>query len=121
MLTSYIHPFSGESSIIIFNEDIIFGDILKSFLIDSNKIRAHGATVSDVPKKFDKTSYYSIVGVDDKKGRAIILPICLRGIISYLPTIFLIDKQIKTYSYITLTSAEPWDPYSISVEIAEDR
>ena len=41
VLTSYVHPSSGESFILRFNEALIFGDRLKSSLINPNQIRAH--------------------------------------------------------------------------------
>ena len=89
--TVYVHPSSGELFVLRFNEALIFGDRRKSSLINPNQIKVHDATVSDFPRKVDRTSSHSIVGVDDRKGQAVRLPICLRGVISYLPTSFPTD------------------------------
>ena len=121
VLTAYTHPSTGECFILRFNEALIFGNRLQSSLINPNQIRAHGATVSDVPKQFDRTSTHSIVGIDDRKGQTIDLPLSLKGIISFLPTSYPTDEQLKSCSYITLTSAVPWDPYSTAFEKEEDR
>ena len=68
VLTAYTHPSTGECFILRFNEALIFGDKLKSSLLNPNQIRAHGATVSDVPKQFDRNSTRSIVGIEEHKG-----------------------------------------------------
>ena len=121
VLTAYTHPSTGECFILRFNEALIFGDRLQSSLINPNQIRAHGATVSDVPKQFDSTSTHSIVGIEERKGQTINLPLSLKGIISFLPTSYPTDEQLESCSYITLTSAVPWDPYSTAFETEEDR
>ena len=92
VLTTYVHPSLGKSIILRFNEALIFGDRLKFYLINPNQIRDHDATVSDVPKQFDRASSHSVIGVDCRKGQSVSLPLCLRGIISYLPTAFPADE-----------------------------
>ena len=99
--TSYVHPISGERFTLIFHEALIFEDTLKSSLINL---------------KFDKTSSYSFVGIEEKTGDIINLPLSLRGIISYLPTTFPSEEQLDTCRQITLTSEDIWDPYTQEFE-----
>ena len=118
--TAYVHPKTGETIILVFNEALIFGDKLKSSLINPNQMRSHGVTVSDVPKQFDIKSTHSITGLDERNVM-VDLPLSLRGIISFLPTSFPTDQQLNTCRQIILTSSTEWDPYSTAFEEQENR
>ena len=50
MDTVYTHPTSGEAFILVFNQALIFGSRISNSLLTPNQIRAHGATVTDIPK-----------------------------------------------------------------------
>ena len=48
VVTSYVHPTSGERNTLIWYDALIFEGTLKSSLIHPNQVRAHGVIVSDV-------------------------------------------------------------------------
>mgnify|MGYP001233249372 CR=1 FL=1 len=101
----YLPTLPGEQLILECNEALVFGDRLKSSLINPNQLRANGVTVSDISRQFDKKSTHSTLGID-QRGRMVDLPLSLRGIISYLLTVYPTDEQLNTCSHITLTSSE---------------
>ena len=85
-------------------------------------MRAHGITVSDIPKQFDSTLSHSIIANVDDGDELITLPLKLKlkGVISYL------DIEHPRYQHIncrraTLTSNSIWNPYSDSFQEQESR
>ena len=61
IVISYVPPTLGELFTLILHEALIFESTLKSSLVILNQMRAHDGTVSDVPRKFDKTSTHFLL------------------------------------------------------------
>ena len=95
-------PTSREIFTLILHDALIFEGTLGYSLINQNQIQTHGDTFSDVPRKFDEKSTYSLVGIRDKTGESINLPLSLTGIISYLAAAFPSEEQLDTCRQITL-------------------
>ena len=76
--TVYAHPSTGDAFVLVINQGPIFGDRIHNSLLTPNQMRAHGATVSDVPKNFDRSSSYAVIATDDNSGDKVILPLRLR-------------------------------------------
>ena len=76
-------------------------------------MRVHGVTVSNIPKKIDITSSHTIIANVHYVDELIILPLKLKGVISYLDTENPGDQH-KNCRRINLTSNSIWKAYSDS-------
>lgn len=45
---------SGETIVLVINEDLYFGDRMDNSLLFPNQLRENGVVVNDIPQKFDK-------------------------------------------------------------------
>jgi len=92
---------------LVINQALYFGDQLDEVLLNPNQIRAYGNIVDDVPKIFGGTSH-SITIPDEN----IVIPLSMKGIISYFPVRTPTQYEIENCQVVTLTSEAEWDPYS---------
>jgi hypothetical protein len=104
---AYDHPQTGEVILWVINQALYFGDQLDEVLLNPNQIRAYGNIVDDVPKIFGGTSH-SITIPDEN----IVIPLSMKGIISYFPVHTPTQYEIENCQVVTLTSEAEWDPYS---------
>jgi len=110
--TAYDHPISGETFILIFEQALYMGDRMSHTLIFPNQARTNGVIVDDVPQHLshDNSSTHSIYFPNEQ----IRLPLCLRGIISYLPTRYPTDSELNECRWLVVTNDTPWNPYDES-------
>ena len=111
---------TGETYILVINEGLIFGERLEHSLLTPNQMRANGITVEDTPTQFDRRSKHAIIGTDNS-GTEVVMPLLLRGMISYLPTHYPTEEEQRYCRRIILTSDAEWDPYCDSYSAAETR
>ena len=64
----YTHPIIGKAFILAISQALIFGDRIHNFLLNSNQMRSHGFTVSDVTKKYYRSSAHAIIATVDDNG-----------------------------------------------------
>jgi len=97
---------TDETTILIFNQALYFGEQLDEILINPNQLREYGHTVNDVPKHLGGTTH-SIITEDKQMN----IPLELRGIISYFPVQTPTDHELDKCPSIILTSEYEWNPY----------
>jgi len=102
---------TGETTILIFNKALYFGEQLDDILINPNQHQEYGHTVNDVPKHLGGTTHSIIT--DDKQLN---IPLELRGIISYFPVRTPTDHELDNCPSIIFTSEYEWNPYSEDFE-----
>ena len=115
--TVWMCPETGERYLLLIHEALFFGERMKHSLICPNQLRAHGATVEDVPRQFDKKSRHAIRLPNDPPTT---IPLVLRGIISYFETTKPTSSDLDDLPRLELTSPLPWDPYSPQFEEVEE-
>jgi hypothetical protein len=116
MATAWDNPVDSSTVILIINEALYFGPHMPYLLICPNQLRHNGIIVDDVPKAFNLTLTQSIIIPD-----ALTLPLKMWGVLSYLPTRRPTDKELQDCDRYELTSADPWNPYEVSLCPVEDR
>jgi hypothetical protein len=99
--TAYDHPSTGETFILVFGQSLYLGDKLEHALICPNQARLNGVVVDDIPKHLshDGSSTHSIYFPDENGC----LPLCLRGVISYLPTRYPSYGEINNCRWLVVT------------------
>lgn len=107
---------TGETVILIINQALYFGDQLSHMLLNPNQLRANGIQVDDVPKHLSSSSSHSIIINEEK----LIIPLKLKGVISYFDARTPTDIELAECQHIFLTSEEEWDPNSNSFENLEE-
>lgn len=88
------------------------GDSIEHTLIYPNQAQTDGVVVDDIPRHLshDNTSTHSIYFSEED----VCLPLCLRGIISYLPTRYPTNDEINKCKWLIVTKDTPWNPYNDS-------
>jgi hypothetical protein len=104
--TSWDHPETGETYLLVINEALYFGDRLNHSPLCPNQLRDYGIRVNDVPTQYDPNSPHSIY----IPGSELELPLQMRGVFSFLETRKPTEAELQTCQRIELTSASPWDP-----------
>jgi hypothetical protein len=112
---AYDHPDTGEVIVLIINQALYFGDQLDKILLNPNQLRAHGIQVDDVPRQFGGTSH-SITALDVD----LIIPLKMKGIISYFPVRTPSPDEIENCTNVILTSDSEWDLYSSAFQEIEE-
>jgi len=115
--TVWTCPETGERYLLLIHEALFFGERMKHSLICPNQLRAHGATVEDGPRQFDKKSRHAIQLPNDPPTT---IPLELRGIISFFETTKPTSSQLEDLPRLELTSPLPWDPYSPQFVVTEE-
>jgi hypothetical protein len=112
VVTAYDHPVSGETYILVFGQALYMGDSIEHTLIYPNQAQTDGVVVDDIPRHLshDNTSTHSIYFSEED----VCLPLCLRGIISYLPTRYPTNDEINKCKWLIVTKDTPWNPYNDS-------
>jgi hypothetical protein len=72
------NPTTGEYLMLVLNQCVYFGTLLKHSLICPNQLRAHGVVVHDIPTQFDPTSQHAIIRND------LTIPLDMSGVVSYI-------------------------------------
>jgi hypothetical protein len=86
---------------------------MKSSLLCPNQLRSNGLIVDDVPQHLapiNHPSTHSVQSIDDD----FILPLSLKGVISYFTTRTPTQEELNTCKWIHLTNEYNWDPHSES-------
>ena len=117
--TAYDHPISGETVILIFGQALYMGDRMSHTLICPNQARTNGVIVDDVPQHLshDNSSTHSIYFPNEQ----VQIPLCLRGIISYIPTRYPTDNELNECKWLVVTNDAPWNPYDKSFNDQEQQ
>ena len=102
----------GETLILVINEALFFGNRMTHTLLCPNQLRANGLIVDDVPKQFDNKSRHAVVIPRTSTESELVLPLEMKGIISFLQTRRPTKKELEECSHVELTSPHPWEPYS---------
>ena len=113
--TVWVSPVTGESYLLVVNEALYFGERLDSSLLCPNQLRDNGLTVDDVPKQYSADSTHSIYDPVTK----VRIPLSLKGVISCFETHKPSPEEVLNLPQVTLTSALPWHPTSLSFAEAE--
>jgi len=109
--TDYTNAETGNTFILIINETLHMGESLKSSYLNPNQMQCHGVVVDNVPRHLMQdpsaaTHSIYILSADLR------IPLCLDGIISYIPTNYPSIQEIETCEWVELTSSKPWNPKS---------
>jgi hypothetical protein len=109
--TAYDDPKTGITYILILGQSIYMGDRMNTSLLCPNQLRMNNIMVDDIPKHLapqSKPSTHSIICSDED----MILPLSLKGVISYIDTRTPSQEELDTCKWITLTNEHDWDPHS---------
>ena len=111
---------SGQTYILRLNQALLFGPRLNHSLLCPNQLRHFGHKVDDVPVQFDRDSTHSItlrseLAVND----AVILPLMIKGVVSYFTSVYPTQLELDTCPHINLTSDVTWDPNGTHMENLE--
>jgi len=110
-------PATGETTVIIINQALYFGDLLSHALLNPNQLRANDATVDDIPKHLSSKSMHSITINEENFS----IPLKLKGVISYFDVRTPSLHESENCSQINLTSDIEWNPYSPEFEELENK
>ena len=110
----------GQTYILRLNQALLFGPRLNHSLLCPNQLRHFGHKVDDVPVQFDRDSTHSItlrseLAVND----AVILPLMIKGVVSYFTSVYPTQLELDTCPHINLTSDVTWDPNGSHMENLE--
>lgn len=88
------------------------GDRMDHTLICPNQVQTNGVIVDDIPwhLSHSKSSTHSIYF----PNKLVWLPLCLKGIISYLSTRYPTDTEVNECQWLVVTGDSPWNPYDNS-------
>ena len=108
--STYHHP-NGESYILIVNEALYYGNMLKHMLLNPNQVRHHGHGYWDNPYDQDRP-----LGIElNEEG--IWIPMKYNGtklsFESSVPT----DAELNSFPHIELTSSFQWEPGDVELGI----
>jgi hypothetical protein len=109
--TAYDDPKTGITYILILGQSIYMGDRMNTSLLCPNQLRTNNIMVDDIPKHLapqSKPSTHSIICSNED----MILPLSLKGVISYIDTRTPSQEELDTCKWITLTNEHDWDPHS---------
>ena len=101
--TEYENTETGETTTLILNEAIWMGEIMYHTLVNPNQLRAYEMTVQD--KHFSEAPIF--VAMEDHD---FMLVLSSKGNILGVTTITPTDKELQTYSHVTCSSVNEWDP-----------
>ena len=111
--TLFTSPTTGELFILVLNQALYFGDLLKHSLLNPNQLRDAGLKVNDVPTQYDPSSSHDIV-VPNPDGEALHIPLMMSGVVSHFlsqkPTWDQYDNA--SIPRLELTLDRIWDPKS---------
>jgi hypothetical protein len=107
---AYDDSLTGETTILIINQALYFGDQLSHVLLNQNQMRMNGLIVGDCPKHLSRgRSTHSIYTENNELN----IPLQLNGVISYFEVCKPTRNEIETCNHINLTSEHiEWEPYS---------
>ncbi len=113
---AYDDPQSGETVILIINQPLYFGGQLQQMLLNPNQIRSNDIQVNDAPKHLSASSSHSIL----VKEENLVIPLNLKGILSYFKVRTPTMEEIENCQHVTLTEDDEWNPYSPHFEDLEN-
>ena len=116
-ITSYIHPESGETFVLVLNNALYMGSKLEHSLLCPNQSRSHGVIVDDVPIHLGPNATHSI----NFPNEGLTIPLKLRGCLLYLDCHYTTDQEMEECTWVDLTGPGNWDPYSDEFEREELR
>jgi hypothetical protein len=105
----------GTAHILDFNNALDVTREMDESLLNPNQMRCHSVVVDEVPTHLSESSTHSIY-IPDFDLR---MPLMMSGVISYLPTRFPMDEEIKNCQHIEMTPQLEWDPHSEDFERQE--
>ena len=97
---------TGQTYILVFNEELWMGDSMDYTLFNPNQLRHYGTKVQDNPVA---QSPLSIISDDEE----FCLELSMNGTIVYFDSHTPTEKELLTCPHIVLSSPHPWDPTSI--------
>ena len=104
----------GSSYIVELNNFLNFTESMTDSIVVPMQVRLNNVIVNDVPRSLCpyKKSTQSLIF----PGTKLEIPIEYNGPIPFFRARYPTDGDMETYSWISLTGAAEWDPYSISSE-----
>ncbi len=111
--TAYDDPITGITYILILGQSIYMGDRMQTSLLCPNQLRANNIVVDDIPKHLapqSKPSTHSIICNEED----LVLPLSLKGVISYIDTRTPNQEELDTCKWIVLTDEHDWDPHLLT-------
>jgi hypothetical protein len=110
----------GISYILILNQALLFGERLEHSLLCPNQLRNWGHKVNDVLIQYDSKSTHSIhLRSHVPEDEEIVIPLKIRGVISYFFSTYPSDSDLEEYPHIYLTSPHEWNPNGTHLEEQE--
>lgn len=109
---AYDCPKTYQTFILIFNKSLYIKQ-LNHHLLCPNQMRLSGTIVNDCPLQFTAIEDRSVYTHTVVNGSCII-PLKLKGVLSYFDTRMPTDEEISNpdlYTHIEMTSQADWDPY----------
>ena len=108
----YTDILSGSRYVLVMHQALYFKDSRVATLLNPNQLRANSVQVFDTPRQFDGTSRFAIVAkIDDNQG-SLVIPLDMRGVMSGFPVRKPTWEEYETLPHVTITAADPWEPYS---------
>lgn len=103
--TAYTNQVTGETSILVVNEGLYFGERLQHSLINPNQLRYWGVTVQDNPFQRDEPIRISTDELE--------IPLSLDGTVLFVDTMRPTQQELDTCPHIILTCDAEWDPQTV--------
>jgi hypothetical protein len=101
---------TGKTLVLIFNQALYFEDQLPNILLNPNQMRMQGLTVNDCPKHLSRGKSTNSIKIEEEN---IMIPLCLRGIMSYFNVCNPTLEEIEECMNINMTPVHiEWEPYS---------
>ena len=107
--TAYVHPNTGETVILIFNQALYMPDLPRT-LVNLNQMRWNGMLVDDCPKFLGGKHTINI------SASNLDIPLMLKGVISGFITHPPTNEELEQCRWIELTCADLWNPSSTNFQ-----
>ena len=119
---AYDCPETGETVILMIHHQAVHVPTMTNDLLCPMQMRTNDIGVQECPKFLeehpDDTSHALRI---NQNGEDMLIPLALRGVVSYFPTRKPTTAEFQTCRRVELTSEEPeWDPSSVTFQEQED-
>jgi hypothetical protein len=118
--TCTLDPETGETVILIINQGLYMGDMLKSSLLTPNQLWNFGIIVDDCPIHLapdPSLATHSIYSPHDE----LCIPLQFKGIISCFTSWYPTTNELESCRWIELSSSNGWDPNADHFQEDEER